>query len=140
MHKYDYVTSTHGQSLGRDHECEYSHVWQIQGDGPQLTDIENHPKDSMQSGHTSKAKHSSLKRELPSVPDITRTDRIYELTLSGKGIPGGRVIAARNAQLDNTATGSSGRGPGNYSRRPGGPVYFELESQNQHHRGGNCSV
>ncbi len=139
-HRYDYADNVHSQPLGRGLECEYSHVWEIQGDNSPYTGITTYIPDK------SLDRTATLNRELPSVPDITRTDRIYELTLSGKGIPGGNVIAAMNAQQDNTQGAQVHGNTAGYSRRPGVPVYFELESQQQHQQhqqqgGGNdCSV
>ncbi len=138
-HKYDYVSNTHDQALGRGRECEYSHVWEIQGENAPYPNIASYKSDNPTNQHKAKERRDSQKRELPSVPDITRTDRIYELTLSAKGIPGGNVIAAMNAQMDASQSTPSHKNTAGYSRRPGGPVYFELESQQQA-ESGNCSV
>ena len=130
--KYDYIGYTHGQQLGVGPECEYSHVWELQGER------ERSPYKGS-NRQKSKERNPSQNRELPSVPDITRTDRIYELTLSGKGIPGGNVIAAMNAQEGESQCRPPSSHSGGYSRRFGGPVYFELESQKQF-GSSNCSV
>ncbi len=129
----------HDQPLGRGHDCEYSHVWEIQGDNTPYTGITSYKPDSPNSRHKPMDGQTSLTGDLPTVPDITRTDRIYELTLSGKSIPGGNVIAAMNAAEGNSQCTPTNSITGGYSRRPGGPMYFELEAQNEF-GSGNCSV